>query len=44
MLCDALYEANHVYNFEKKIHDPSEYIKLTDTIVQEILHSSDYRL
>jgi hypothetical protein len=33
MLCDALKLANGVYKFEEIIHNPEEYLHLTDNIV-----------
>jgi HD superfamily phosphohydrolase len=32
MLCEAMLECNNIYNFEKTVNDPAQYIKLTDWI------------
>ena len=45
MVCDVLVECNKVlYDFEKVIYDPELYLKLDDSIIDEIIQSEDPRL
>lgn len=43
MICDALYNANTVYNFTEIIHnnDPELFMRLTDNILYEIEYSNN---
>lgn len=45
MVCDVLFECNNIlYDFEKIIYDPEEYLLLDDSIIDEIITSDDPRL
>ncbi|CAJ0759025.1 6586_t:CDS:10 [Entrophospora sp. SA101] len=44
MLADALVMANDVFKFSESIFDPSEYLKLDDSILNQIEFSKDKRL
>ena len=41
MICDVFTEANSYYKFDTMIEDPTEYIKLTDNILEEIEYSTN---
>jgi deoxynucleoside triphosphate triphosphohydrolase SAMHD1 len=45
MVCDVLFECHNVlYDFVKVVYDPEQYLKLDDSIIDEIVHSEDPRL
>ena len=45
MVCDILLECHQVlYDFTKVIFDPNSYIKLDDTIIEEIRCSDEPKL
>lgn len=39
MIVDALMEANPVFQFQNKIHDPDQYVHLTDNVLSLIENS-----
>jgi ethanolamine utilization cobalamin adenosyltransferase len=39
MLCDVFMETNHHFKFHEIIHNPNEYYKLNDTIIEQIDNS-----
>ena len=45
MVCDILIECNNVlYDFKNVIYNPELYLKLDDSIIDEIIQSEDPRL